>query len=459
MNRVSRLVLPWLAVTGIFLADDTLIHAQIVSPQAAGVDVDASGVLRMRMVTDPTGQLMRQRLAQFKSALDPELAKPSRLRKISLNRLEAALQESLSNSSGLPDDMRYLAGLTKIQYIFVYPETGEVVIAGPAEGYGWDLAGQPIGIVSGRSVLELQDLVVALRCFPPGGPSTDSIGCSIDPTSEGLQRMQQFLASVAGQVAPSDGARIANGLRESLGPQVVSIYGVPEASHFARVLVEADYRMKLIGIGLEVPPVRIVSYVQRANPSNVARNALQRWYFVPDYESVRVSADALAVELVGESVKLIGEQEYVQGNGNRAQSGGQDRASQVFVHSFSEKYAALAQKVPVFAQLRNLIDMSVVAAYLQEHDVYGQLNWNASVFNDESRFSVETYPAPKQVESAVNVVWKHNVLMTPIGGGVNVEPRRALHEGNTSEDDEDQIAAARQTVDFTSVDASRWWWD
>ena len=52
-------------------------------------------------------------------------------------------------------------------------------------------------------------------------------------------------------------------------------------------MVEADYRMKLIGIGLEKPPVRLVSYVDRAKPSDVGRNALQRWFFVPDYQCVR----------------------------------------------------------------------------------------------------------------------------------------------------------------------------
>lgn len=461
MNRARRLFTSYVLLLCVasVLVDCAVAQLPVQPTLPAGVDVDASGVLRMRMATDPTGQLTRQRMAEFKAALAPELARPSRLRKISLNRLEAALQKSLANSSGIPDEMRYLAGLTRLQYVFVYPETGDVVIAGPAEGYGWDLVGQPIGIVSGRSILELQDLVVALRCFPPGGAGTESIGCSIDPTPEGLQRMQQFLASIAGRVAPSDDVRIAAGLRESLGPQLVSIYGVPETTHFARVLVEADYRMKLIGIGLEVPPVKIVSYVQRANPSNVARNALQRWYFVPDYESVRVSEDALAIELVGQGVKLIGEQEYVEQTGARSQTRGQDRASQVFVHSFTERYAALAQKIPVYAQLRNLIDMSVVAAFLQEHDVYGQLNWKAALFNDESKLSVQTYPAPKKVESAVNVVWKHSVLMTPIGGGVTVEPKRALSSGNLSAEDDGQIAAQRQNIDMSSVDASHWWWD
>jgi hypothetical protein len=64
--------------------------------------------------------------------------------------------------------------------------------------------------------------------------------------------------------------------------------------------------MKLIGIGLEDPPVRLRSYVERANPSQIARNALQRWYFMPEYKCVKVSDDALAMQQVGDGVKLVG---------------------------------------------------------------------------------------------------------------------------------------------------------
>jgi hypothetical protein len=452
---MNRLIFAALLLGGLAISTSPL-SAQI---QNAGIDVDASGVLRMKSVADPTGQLTQQRLRESRAALDPNLARPSRLRKISLTRLEQAVRDSMENNAGLTEEMRYLAGLTRIQYVFVYPRSGDVVIAGPAEGFGLNLVGQPVGLTTGRSILELQDLIVALRCFPPDGQVTDSIGCSIDPTSEGLQQMHQFLASVAGRVVPGDAEQIAVGLRQSLGPQMVSISGVSDATHFARVLVEADYRMKLIGIGLESPPVRIVSYVQRANPANVSRNALQRWYFVPDYESVRMSDDGLAMELVGKGVKLIGEQEYVSQGGNRAAAGIQDRASQIFVRSFTEKYAALARKVPVFAQLRNLIDMSVVAAYLQERDAYGQAGWTMDLFGSESALPVETYEVPRQVESAVNVVWKRNVLMTPIGGGIKVEPKLALDSQHVGDDAEGTISAARETVNIAELAEGQWWWD
>jgi hypothetical protein len=74
--------------------------------------------------------------------------------------------------------------------------------------------------------------------------------------------MQQFLRQL-GPIVPGDAQRIALGLKESLGVQEVSIRGIAPTTHFAQVLVEADYRMKLIGIGLETPPVKIESYVSR----------------------------------------------------------------------------------------------------------------------------------------------------------------------------------------------------
>ncbi|HPM82532.1 MAG TPA: DUF1598 domain-containing protein, partial [Candidatus Anammoximicrobium sp.] len=324
-----------------------------------GVVVDADGVLRTRVFPDPTGMLTRQRMAAAQAALAPDLARPSKLRKVSLTRLEAVIAERLASGQGLTDEMRYLAGLTRLRNVFFYPETGDIVIAGTAEGFMTNTAGRPVGMHTGRAVLELQDLVVALRAFPPSGKRADAFVVSIDPTQEGLAKMRQFLVDITGRVTPADDQRIAMGLKENLGLQHVRIEGLPRTTHFAQVMVEADYRMKLIGIGLESPPVRIPSYVSKANPRNIARNALQRWYFTPNYDCVRVSEDELAMALEGEGVQLLSEDQFVQANGMRAAAATVDRASHEFVSTFTTKYAELAAREPVYAQLRNLIDLSI----------------------------------------------------------------------------------------------------
>jgi hypothetical protein len=70
------------------------------------------------------------------------------------------------------------------------------LIAGPAEGFFADPMGKVVGMTSGRAVLELQDLVAALRAYPPAGKGSHVLGVSIDPSQEGLARMQQWLKSI-----------------------------------------------------------------------------------------------------------------------------------------------------------------------------------------------------------------------------------------------------------------------
>jgi hypothetical protein len=445
------------------LAKTTLLMAVLVCStsfgQFAGVDVDASGVLRMKSLVDMSGKLSKKRLAQMKAAAGDSMLQSSELRKISLNRLEAAAQASINQGAGVTDEMRYLAGLTRIQYLFFYPESNDIVIAGPAEGFGADIDGRMIGLESGRTVLHMEDLVVALRAFPPSNEPTRVIGCSIDPTAEGLARMQQFLASIQGRITPNDDVNVANGLKKSLGDQVISVLGISPKTRFAQVLVEADYRMKLIGIGLERTPVKIKSYIEKASPTSVARNAMQRWYFVPNYDSVSVSEDRMAMELVGNGVKLVGEHEVINARGGRMQTQKVDRASQVFVNSFTKKYAELSEHAPVYADLRNMIDMTIAAAFIQQNDFYGQANWTMPLLSDEAAFPVEVYQAPTKVESAVNVVWKGNRLMTPIGGGVTIEPAKAISSGNVGEDTDGHIASARDEVTIEELPANSWWWD
>ncbi|MCA9120484.1 MAG: DUF1598 domain-containing protein [Planctomycetales bacterium] len=459
LRRISVSALSFLAVGVLAATLEAQTTTTTTTSNVAGVDIDADGVLRMHMFVDRGGQLTRSRIAEARRSLPADLAKSSDLRKVSLNRLEAAVSERIAAGEKPTEAMQYLAGLQRIQYVFVYPDTGDIVLAGPAEGWASDLSGRVRGITSGAPVIELRDLVVALRSFPPGGDETPVIRCSIDPTKEGLANMQQFLVRLGARATPNQTRFIVDGLRNSLGLQNVTIGGVPADTNFAKTLVEADYRMKLIGIGLERTSVKMKSYVDLASPTSVARNAMQRWYFVPDYECVRVSEDHLAMELVGNSVKLIGADEMVAADGTRANAGQVDMAGKRFTEGFTENYPEIARAVPVYAQLRNLIDMSVAAAYIQRQDFYGQVGWAMDVFGNEESFAVQTGKAPQQVETAVSAVWRGNRLMTPIGGGVNIQPRLALNASNLLPDDQGAVKKRHSEIKLDHLAPGQWWWD
>ncbi len=426
----------------------------------AGVVVDANGTLRKQVVTDQTGQVGRQRVMAAKAALDPKVGKKSALRKVSLNRLEAAFKDQLDNNRQPTDEMRYLAGLTRVQYVFYYPETKDIVIAGPAEGWLTDPAGRVVGIETGRPAIELQDLITSLRAFGPDKQKNQAvIGCSIDPTKEGLAKMQAFLKKLGGIDPRGNADNIASGLRENLGLQNVTVTGVPATTHFARVMVEADYRMKLIGIGLERPPVKMASYIDKATPGSVSRNAMQRWYFVPDYQCVRVANDGLGMRLEGEGVKLIGADEMVSSDGTRTQSHGGDGAGKLFVDAFTKKYPDIAAHSPVYGQLRNLIDLAVASAFIQDRGYFAKAGWKMETFASEDKYKVETLQSPKQVESAVAAVWKNNTLMTPIGGGVHIEPLKSLDQSNLLTDDGGKVQNAKDDIKLDNLAKGQWWWD
>ncbi|HET6882803.1 MAG TPA: DUF1598 domain-containing protein [Pirellulales bacterium] len=437
---------------------------------AASLRIDESGTASTTRATDPTGKLTRDRLQQAKAALNADIAKPSQIRKVSLTRLERAVQGQLERNRKPTDEMLRLAGLTRIRYVFFYPDSGDVVVAGPAEGWFQDLTGRFIGMVSSRPILELQDLVVALRAFAPGKDRDGVVGCSIDPTQEGLAKMQAFTREVANtimkrqlaanELSSDDVNSIVDGIHNSLGLQKVSILGVSPETHFAQVMLEADYRMKLIGIGAEHSGLaKLKSYAELADASQIGRNALQRWWFVPDYKCVRVSDDHLAMELEGEGVKLVGEDEVVGPNGQRMAQGKSGRASQMFTHAFTQRYPELARRKPIYAQLRNLIDMVIAAAHIQREDYFGKAGWNLEVFGDESLFPVQVYKAPTEVDTVVTSIWKKQQLVTPVGGGVRIEAPMALESTNVLADEGNKVEKDRQEIQLRGLKPDQWWWD
>lgn len=410
------------------------------------------------MHSDP--RVTQMQLMASKQSLSPQLARPSKLRKVSLNRLEKAVAELVAKGQRPTLDMVALAGMTRLQYVFFYPESGDIVIAGPAEGYGRDSVGRIVGVDSRQPCLLLDDVIVALRAFGPSETKGKVISVSIDPTQEGLARMQQFLKQSGGTFrSASDIPVLVNSLKQALGMNEVSIQGVPAGTHFAHVLTEADYRMKLIGIGLEPTPVPMTNYISRLTGSMTSSNALVRWYFVPDYEAISVSDDGLAMKMTGSGVKLVGEGELVDNAGKRKNGGRTNPASRAYTNDFTKKFNQIAAAQPVYAQLRNLVDLSIAAAYIQHQDMYQQSGWDLGVFGSEDQLPVEVLPAPRQVETAINAVMAGSRLITPIGGGVAIQARKALSDENVKRDESGAISQTKSAAAVEELADGSWWWD
>ena len=441
MLKRSALLLTVLAVAFVFFA--STVYAQ---NQNAGIQVNASGELKMNTVRDNS---IKAIALQARKSLGSAANETTEMRCVSLRALEKAIE---ANNYALTEEMKYLAGLTRIEYVFFDPENKDVIIAGPAENWVvYPELDRVVGIKSGRPVVRLEDLVAALRLYGPDGSDPTTIGCSIDPTAEGLARFQQYVRTV--NPYRMSISEIRNGMTSSIGNYNVRIDGVSPNTHFAKVLVEADYRMKLIGIGLENAPAGVRSFISAASASDVAQNALCRWYFVPNYQCVKMSDDGNAIQLVGQGVKLVGEDEVIAADGSRALTGGsQNPASRAFTRSFTDRYEKVSMVSPVYAELRNLIDIAIVAAYLNQEGIFAKAEWTMPTLGDETKYSIETCSPLKFAPAACNVVSKGGRLMTPTGGGVQIQPQVALN-------DENLVDNNAKFAKVSQLPEGKWWWN
>ena len=245
------------------------------------------------------------------------------MRKVSLRRLEATLADCASNHKPIPDAAKYLAGLQRIHYVLVYPEQKDIVLVGPGEGWKVDAKGNVVGVVTGRPVMLLDDLLVALQTAQAA--ARGGINCSIDPTPEGLARLQQVSAALEGS---RDAQLVASRMEEALGMQRISVHGVPDTSHFARVLVAADYRMKRLGMNFEPLAGPRSAQLLADGPGQYPQRPDRRgsgWS-----RSTRpccATPTGLAYELRGSGVKAMTEEDFLAANGNMQHSGkaGADR--------------------------------------------------------------------------------------------------------------------------------------
>ena len=101
----------------------------------------------------------------------------------------------------------------------------------------------------------------------------------------------------------------------------------------------------------------------------------------------------------------------------------------------------------------------VAAAFLEGEDFYSQVDWNARSLRSEQHVPTKTPVAPQAVPCSVNVVWKGRTLMTPIGGGVQIEAEVALRGENLLTDEDGDVAAKRSTVGLDHLADGQWWWD
>ena len=425
-------------------------HRFFRNNQVGGVAIDTEGVLRQP--NPESRKMLLDELRKDLKKVQGQMAMPVELRMVSLRGLEEACEHALRHNLGkIPDEVMFLGGLQRIQYVFVYPERNDIVLAGPGEGWRVDEQANVVGVTTGRPVMRLDDLLVAFRQVQAA--RREGISCSIDPTEEGYRNLVNLLKAQRKKQGRVDTRGLENQIKQVFGAQQIKVTGVPASSHFARVMVAADYRMKRLAMRLDPAPIKgLPSYLDMLKNSSSAANVNPRWWLACNYEPLGRSEDGLAWELRGPGVKAMTEDEVLTEQGEKA-SKRKNPLAERWAKLLTDKYEELAGQDPVFGELRNLMDMCVIAAVISKNELMEKGGCSLPLLTGEdSELELEVWNAPRTVDPHVSFLKIRKGWVVSASGGVDIESWQVA----SREQVDPAIAKTREKA--LAASTKQWWW-
>lgn len=463
-----------------------------IQPFPNGVYVDAAGALKFREPSSKQASLTAARSRGVRSSAVPtktaatvaeSAAKPqaaaakaegvdeldrarqaSELRFVSLSKLEAAIADCQERHVPLDPAILSLAGLQRVSYVFAYPETGDLVLAGPAGDWAGSPQGGLVSLETGRPVVRLDDLLTLWR--RQRADKSTAFGCSIVPRQEALAKTQEFLnASAAKPLEPSGRRKWLAELRDTLGIQDVEYYNIDEGSRIASLLLAADYHMKLIGMGLAegVPGVKsYLATVRNGADGSPPPMAVLRWWFSMPQSTVEASDAHDAFALPQRCICVLSENEMLAARGERVHTEQSEDLNRQFAESFTQEFDALALKYPVYGELERVFELALALAVIEREGLTEKVGWSPNLLLDEQRLRLPKSPAPKAVETVIN----HRVIggrqiIAGVSGGVWVDGGRSVQVSAGNVAAVGKLTAAKKEPAKPAADETAivWWWD
>jgi len=413
-----------------------------------GVSIDPEGVV-LRAELDLSRELGRAR-AESIGKVTGDARRASRMRKISLRKLDQEIVRLRKSNLPLSKEIELLGGLQRIEYVFVDPQNKDIILAGPAEGWHVGQSGFVVGDSTGHCVIELSDLLIALRSEQD--ESEKGISCSMDATDEGLKNYNDYMR----KSKPQFNRQTLQNMRQAIGNFEVTFSGVDTSSHYARVLIAADLMMKRLAMNLEPSPVRgITSYIQLLKKSRkrVPQNAMPRWWLAVDYEPLLRDETGLAWKIRGPAVKAMTDQDFLNQDGEKTYAGTGNPLAQQWADDFTKHYAKLSIELPVFGQLRNCMDLAVVAALLNKYELFEKAEFNPGLLLNADKIRLAKYDVPKFTPPQISYAPKGRSWIVTLSGGIDIDGWSVASKTKV----DTKLSSIRKTA--VESGASRWWWD
>ena len=436
MNLIQQTIDPdsWLQAGG----------TNTINPYPAGVYVDPKGYMK-RM--KESGQLpVNLRLATSEIAKHP-WRQASKLRTVSLKQLDASL--AASRGSGLQPsiDLLNVAGLSRITYLKVLPIEEDILIAGPA---GENAHG-----------FLLQDLATVAALI---NKQTSPLGCSIEPTNQGILAAQQMLQErgAIDRLARNP-KMLVEQMQEKIGAHNVSVFGLPAHCSTALALVDADEHMKRIGFGTVTTTPYVKSYFDFLDEqATVPNQSLVRWWFAFSNEPIRANGANQMFQLPDNVVCVLSEQQWVSQTAERAPTGQHDSSADKFAKELTRNIPELRKTLPTYARLCGVFEAGLALQIALE--INGEQNLRGWFPNlcilGKSLCETPLAASPKSVEGLTT--WhrlKSGTTVAVVSGGVKIDLPSAAGRENWEYAKFLATSAVPTQAAVPTTAHSQWWWD
>lgn len=414
----------------------------VIGPNGSvgGVSMDAQSVIRLAKDVDE----LRDRWIR-PTTVSEDVATEAKLRFVSLGRLHEQVRRRLADGKPIHEEMFFLAGLRRVEFLFAVPDRNDVLIAGPAGAWQSNGLGQTVSIETGAPIVRLDDLAIALQSELNPDVSTS---CSIEPTEDAVARFSKLRLRAGDSPQAS-----VTAMERALGTQQVLLTGVPRDSHLAAVMVAADYWMKRYAMGFDDPPVKAMpSYMTLlGRRGSNKRVTSPRWWMASNYDALSRSPDGLVWRLHGQGVKTLTEDAIFNSRGQRVRTGERNILAEQWAETMTANYDELCRQRPVFGELRNGFDLSVMAALIAHHGLLDLTQCDLSLLLNSDSW-IPKFNVPTGIPSQGSLVRVRSGWLVSISGGVDIQTTEVI--GKWKDEQGLNSKVQRPYPD----DKARWWW-
>ena len=217
------------------------------------------------------------------------------------------------------------------------------------------------------------------------------------------------------------------------------------------MLLAADYRMKRLAMGFEKSPVPgMKSFLDMTTG---ASDMFPRWWLTTNYDPLLKSEDGLAWELRGPGVKAMTQDGYFSATGVRSTSNKPNPVAQKWADDMTKGYDRLASSMPIFGELRNVMDMAVLAALISKENLVKKSGLDLTVLRS-STLTTDEMNAPRNISTQASFIKRGRNYIISASGGVEIRPASVLEKV-----EESATLTASRKQNATSETNWQWWWN